>query len=294
MSKEARMELRRALAAPSVLIMPGIYDALSAVLAEQAGFGGVFLSGSALAFSQLGRPDIGLLSPTEIALACDRIADRVSIPVFVDADSGYGNTANLQRLVGMLERAGASGLQLEDQEPVKPSDALASRPVISREAMLGKIAAALDARQDANLVVSIRTDAVFTLGFDEALERAALFAEAGADMIFVEGLKRMDDMARLVKAVGGRAPLLHNFLSLKDAPVRSNNELSALGYRVALLPTIGINASAAAMLKSFQMANEQGLEAALANDAEEGFAMAQAIGTAKFLDHHARWGTPTP
>jgi 2-methylisocitrate lyase-like PEP mutase family enzyme len=118
--------LRAQIAAGSLLAMPGVYDALSALLAERAGFKSVFLSGSALSFAQLGRPDLGLLSSTELVLACERIAERVSIPVFVDADSGYGSIANLARLVGQLERAGAAGVQIEDQEPVKPADALAS------------------------------------------------------------------------------------------------------------------------------------------------------------------------
>ncbi len=274
--------LRAQIAAGSLLAMPGVYDALSALLAERAGFKSVFLSGSALSFAQLGRPDLGLLSATELVLACERIAERVSIPVFVDADSGYGSIANLARLVGQLERAGAAGVQIEDQEPVKPADALASRPVIATGAMVGKIKAAQDARRDPSLVISARTDAAFTLGPEEAIARAVAFVEAGADVIFVEGLKSRPDIEALSAAVGGRTPLLFNWLDQAAIALAPPDWLSSLGFRIGLLPGLAVQAAAAGA-QSALAAGAADPAAGLAHLAGLDFPMAEVVGAQALL-----------
>lgn len=230
--------LRRLLAAPTLLAAPGVHDAMTASLAVDAGFEAVFLAGSALAYTQLARPDVGLMAAPEIAQVLERVRDRVSAPILVDADSGFGNALNLMRTTRLFERAGASGLQIEDQEAVKRPGALTARPLVPLAEMIGKIKAAQDAREDDDFVISARTDAASSLGVDEALRRADAFAEAGADMIFVEALKDRDQMRRLVETVGGRAHLLHNVLDISPALPTTGAELARIGYAMALFPGV--------------------------------------------------------
>lgn len=243
-------KLRALIAAPEILVMPGVYDAFSALRAEAAGFKAVFLSGSALAAMHLGRPDIGLLTLPEIAEIGGRVTDRVDIPVFFDADQGFGNTYMAARTMQMLERAGAAGIQMEDQLDTKPSGDPLSRPLVSTAEMVDKIKAVLDGRCDEALVVSARTDAVSTEGVDAALDRAAAYAEAGADQIFVENLKTRADMKRLVALLGGKKPLLHNLLRV-DEEVQDAAELQAMGYSVALFPGVTVHAAGAALDDAF-------------------------------------------
>lgn len=227
--------LRDLIAAPQIVIVPGVYDTFSAFRAQQAGFRAVFVSGSALATMHLARPDVGLLSLTETAEIVGRIADRVDAHLFVDADQGFGNALAVSRAVRLLERAGASAIQIEDQQEIKPAEAPLSRPLVEPAVMVDKIKAALDSRRNASTVISARSDAMFTEGFDRALERAHLYADAGADLIFVESLSKIADMEKLVAAIGPKAPLLHNLLRVTDE-VRDAATVERMGYGVALFP----------------------------------------------------------
>ena len=233
--------LRQRLAQPEILIAPGVYDALGAAIAENVGFEAVFVSGSALAAAHLGRPDIGLLSLPETAEILARIADRVDIPLFVDADQGGGNAYAVARHVRMLERAGASGIQIEDQREVKPASDPLSRPLITTEDMVGKIKAAKDACHS-DTVISARSDAVSSEGADAAIDRALAYAAAGADMVFVESLTKRADMEGLIAAVDGKVPVLHNLLRPTDE-VRDAATLQQLGYSVALFPAPALRAA---------------------------------------------------
>lgn len=241
--------LRDHLAAPALLIAPGIYDALSAYRAQEAGFGAVFISGSALAATHLARPDIGLLSLGETAEIVSRITERIAIPAMVDADQAFGNALMAARTVKLLERAGAAGIQIEDQCEVKPSADPLSRPLIAPGAMADKIKAAKDAAAS-NIVISARTDVTAADGFAAALDRIALYDEAGADMLFVEGLKTRAQMGQLVAHVAGRKPLLHNLLRADDE-VTSAAEVEDLGYAMALFPGAAVGAVGAALDASF-------------------------------------------
>jgi len=242
--------LRALIAAPQILVTPGIYDAFSAYRAQEAGFKAVFVSGSALAAMHLGRPDIGLLTLGEIAEVTGRIADRVSIPLFVDADQGFGNAYMAARTMQVLERSGASGVQIEDQLDTKASHDPLGRPLVPIPAMIDKIKAMLDSRTDEAVVVSARTDAVMTEGVDAALDRAAAYAEAGADMIFVESLKARRDMERLVAMIGPGKPLLHNLLRVGE-DVQDAATLQSIGYSVALFPGVAVQAVGAAIDDAF-------------------------------------------
>jgi 2-methylisocitrate lyase-like PEP mutase family enzyme len=242
--------LRARLSSGQILVMPGVFDALSAHIAVRAGFEGVFLSGSALAYAQLGRPDIGLVSVTEVADALARIRDRIDAPILVDADSGFGNALNVARTVKVFERAGASAIQIEDQINHKRPGDLQARPLVPIAEMVGKIKAALDARADAATLISARSDAPFTETFEQSLARAQAYVEAGADIVFVEGLSDLAQMRQLTAAFKGKAPLLHNVIDGGKSPVTTAAELDALGYRVVLFPGAAVQSAASAMEKA--------------------------------------------
>lgn len=231
--------LREKLASNTILAVPGIYDAMSAAIAENAGFEALFVSGSAMAAAHLGRPDVGLLSLPETAQIVDRISDRVSVPLLVDADQGGGNVYSVGRYVRMLEKAGAAAIQIEDQWEVKPSDAPLERPVISMGAMVDKIKAGKDACHE-NTIISARSDAASTEGAGPAIERACTYAEAGADMIFVESLQEREDMLALIAAIDGRVPILHNLPRPNEA-ASDAKALEDMGYSIVLFPTPAIH-----------------------------------------------------
>ena len=230
------------LAERPAVIVPGVFDALSATLAQRAGFEAVFLSGSALAYTQLGRPDVGLLTSTELVAVTSRVCDRVKIPVLVDADQGYGNAMNVYRTTRMLERAGASAIQIEDRvESVAPAD-VDSRPLVDTDVMVDKIHAALDARSSENTVISARTDALYSRGPEDALERAARYREAGADMIFVEGCVTDENRRRVADRFAGRVPILFNAGIVDSSSLPGHDELEELGYSVILFPGVIVSA----------------------------------------------------
>jgi 2-methylisocitrate lyase-like PEP mutase family enzyme len=242
--------LRDLIAAPDILIAPGVYDAFSAYRAEAAGCKAVFISGSALAAAHLGRPDIGLLTASEIADITGRIADRVSIPLLVDADQGFGNAYMAARTMQLLERAGAAAVQIEDQLDTKPTATPQARPLVPTKEMVAKIKAALDVRRNADIILSARTDAMHSESLDAALDRAAAYAEAGADMIFVENVTKLPDIARLVSLFSGKQPLLYNFFRSTD-DVRDAKTAETLGYSVALFPQVAVAAAGAALDDGF-------------------------------------------
>ncbi|MBV5259019.1 carboxyvinyl-carboxyphosphonate phosphorylmutase [Synechococcus moorigangaii CMS01] len=228
--------LKDRLASGPALLAPGVYDALSALLAEQAGFEAAYLSGASVAYTQLGRPDIGLVSLDHLADVTRRITERVSLPLIVDADTGFGNALNVQRTVRMLERAGASAIQVEDQTFPKRCGHLRGKGVIPAAEMASKIRAATDARQSANTLIIARTDAIAVEGFDAAMDRAEAFLEAGADVLFIEAPRDLDQMRQAAKRFAARAPLLANMVEGGDTPLSNVEALSELGYRLVISP----------------------------------------------------------
>ncbi len=219
-----------------ILLAPGIYDALTASLATQAGHEVLYLSGAALAYTRLGRPDIGLVTMTEVAETIALIRDRVETPLIVDADNGFGNALNMQRTVRMFERAGVNALQIEDQAFPKRCGHLAGKRLISATEMVGKVKAALDARHsDATLIIA-RTDAVAVEGFDSAIARAAAYAEAGADMLFVEAPGSVEELKAIVQALGGKVPLMANMVEGGMTPILSAAALEELGFALVIFP----------------------------------------------------------
>ena len=180
------IDLHARLAEDRILLAPGIYDALTGLVAERAGAEAVYLSGASIAYTRFGRPDIGLVTMTEVAEVIAAIRDRIAIPMLVDADTGYGNALNVQRTVRTFERMGANVIQLEDQTLPKRCGHLAGKTLVPMTEMTGKIHAALDARASDATLIMARTDAIAVEGIDAALDRAEAYAQAGADILFVE------------------------------------------------------------------------------------------------------------
>ena len=226
--------MRRRLEEKGILLAPGVYDALTALIAEQAGFEALYLTGAGIAYTRLGRSDIGLVTASEVADTLANICDRVRIPVIVDADTGFGNALNAARTVRAFERAGAAAIQLEDQVTPKRCGHLDGKALVSPAEMAGKLRAALDARSRALIVA--RTDAVAVEGLEAALERAERYLEAGADVLFIEALRSVEEMKLVTTRLVARAPLLANMVEGGKTPVLTADELQALGFSIAIFP----------------------------------------------------------
>jgi 2-methylisocitrate lyase-like PEP mutase family enzyme len=227
--------LRTRLTRKPIVVAPGVYDAFTALVAEQAGFGTLYVSGAAIAYTRLGRSDIGLVSMSEVADVIGTIRDRVSADLIVDADTGYGNALNVARTVRLFERAGANAIQLEDQSFPKRCGHLDEKRLVPAAEMVGKIKAALDARQSRDTLVIARTDAVGVEGFDQAIERSLAYRDAGADMLFVEAPKTQAELERIAPALGG-VPLMANMVEGGKTPVLAAVELEALGFALVIFP----------------------------------------------------------
>ena len=218
------------------LVAPGVYDAFTALLAEQAGFDALYLSGASIAYTRLGRPDIGLVSVSEVISTIELITDRVGLPMIVDGDTGFGNALNVQRTVRGFERAGAQAIQMEDQSFPKRCGHLAGKKLIPATEMVGKIHAAVDARRSDDFQIIARTDAIAVEGFDAALERAEMYVEAGADVLFIEAPRSLEQMGQIAERFSARLPLLANMVEGGMTPMGSATELHERGFRVVIFP----------------------------------------------------------
>ena len=230
------MTLKTRLTQPTPVLAPGLYDALTALVAEPAGFEALYLSGASIAYTRLGRSDIGLTTATEVADTLARITERVRTPVIVDADTGFGNALNTQRTVRAFERAGAAMIQLEDQTFPKRCGHLDGKGVVPVAEMCGKLKAALDARRSDQTLILARIDAVAVEGFEAALERAEAYLACGVDALFVEAVCSPEQMAAACARFAGRIPMLANMVEGGKTPVKSADELGAIGYRIVIFP----------------------------------------------------------
>jgi 2-methylisocitrate lyase-like PEP mutase family enzyme len=227
--------LRRRLARKPIVVAPGVYDALTAHLAERAGFSTLYVSGAAIAYTRLGRPDIGLVGMSEVADTISMISDRVRADLVVDADTGYGNALNVGRTIRLFERAGARAIQLEDQAFPKRCGHLDNKSLVPSDEMVGKIKAALDARRSRETLVIARTDAVAVEGFDRAAARAVSYRDAGADILFIEAPKTRAELQRIPPAVGN-VPLMANMVEGGKTPPLNAAELEAIGFSLVIFP----------------------------------------------------------
>ena len=226
------------------LLAPGIYDALTGLIAAKAGAKAVYLSGASIAYTRFGRSDIGLVSVSEVHDTLAAITDRIDIPVIVDADTGFGNALNVQRTVRQFERVGASAIQLEDQSFPKRCGHLAGKTLVSKNEMVGKIKASLDARKNENTVIIARTDARAVEGLDAAFDRAAAYRDAGADILFIEAPQSLEEMKNITATFGNELPLLANMVEGGKTPIASATELEDIGYHLAIFPGGAVRAIA--------------------------------------------------
>ncbi len=218
------------------VLAPGVYDALSALLAQQAGFEALYLSGASIAYTRLGRSDIGLTTATEVVQTLSLITERVDLPIIVDADTGFGNALNTQRTVKDFERAGAAMIQLEDQTFPKRCGHLAGKSVVSTAEMRGKLHAALDARRSSETLILARTDAIAVEGLDKALDRAEAYLACGVDALFIEAIKTPEDMRVVCERFAARVPLLANMVEGGQTPIESAQALSDRGFKLVIFP----------------------------------------------------------
>lgn len=244
-AREQNADLRRRLVAGAGLLVPGAANALAARIIEAAGFDAVYVTGAGLANAYLGVPDLGLTSVTEVADHVAAIREAVSIPVIVDADTGFGNALNMRRTVRLLERAGANAIQVEDQVFPKRCGHFEGKEVVAASEMVAKIKAAVDARHDPGLMIIARTDARATEGMDAALARARAYAQAGADALFVEAPQSLDELRRIPQAVPG----VHicNMVFGGKTPLLRREELAAIGFAGILYANAALQAAMLAM-----------------------------------------------
>ena len=251
-----RQQLRRLANARRGVLLPGAFNALSARVVEDLGFEALYITGAGVTNMWLGLPDQGFMGLAEIADHTARIRDAVELPLLVDADTGFGNALNVYHTVRTLERAGADGIQLEDQVAPKRCGHFSGKDVISTDEAVGKIKAAVDARRDADLVIMARTDAAATQGFEAAVERAQRFAEAGADILFVEAVTQADEIRALPRRLA--KPQLMNMVIGGKTPIVGAAELGQLGYGLVLYANAALQGALAGMQQALTALRDTG------------------------------------
>jgi carboxyvinyl-carboxyphosphonate phosphorylmutase len=226
--------LRQLLRQPGIIVAPGAYDCLTAKLIEREGFPVVYMTGAGTAVTRVGKPDLGFASLTEMLANASAIASTISVPLIADADTGYGGALNVYRTVQEYEKAGVAALHIEDQAFPKRCGHLDGKEVVLLTEMVVKLRAACDARTDEDLVIIARTDALAVTGLDDTLRRCAAYAEAGADVLFVEALRTQEEIDRVRREVD--VPLLYNFVEHGKSPLIPVSQLEVLGFKMVIFP----------------------------------------------------------
>lgn len=283
------VNLRQRLSNEPILLAPGVYDALSASIAEKAGAEALYLSGASIAYTRLGQPDIGLVSVTEVAATLGLICDRVAVPVIVDADTGFGNALNTARTVREFERQGAAAIQLEDQTLPKRCGHLRGKSLVSIAEMAGKIKAACDARVSDQTLIVARTDAIAVEGLESALARAEHYLGAGADVLFIEAPQSDDDMQSIVQQFSARVPLLANMVEGGSTPLKSASELQRLGFSLVIFPGGLVRALAPRMMEYFSSLIKHGDTKALQDTMMDFQQLNNLLGTDQLLAQGKRY-----
>ncbi len=238
-----------------LIMVPGALDAITAKLVEEQGFDAVHMTGFGTSVSNFGLPDRGLITLTEMVQTASRMVDSINIPLIADGETGFGNPLNVVRTVKLFEKAGVAGLHIEDQEWPKRCGHMAGKSVIEVDEMVGKIRAAVDTRKNSNFIIIARTDALATHGFDHAIERLKIYAEAGADMLFMDGIKRMAHIKKLPKLLKDKPNIINMGPLTPNLPA---TELKKLGYSIAAYPGICLVAKILACREDLKSLKETG------------------------------------
>jgi carboxyvinyl-carboxyphosphonate phosphorylmutase len=245
--------LRQLLAGPDLVVVPGAYDALSARLIAQAGFPAVYMTGFGTAASVLGQPDVGLLTMSEMVSRAAALAAVIGdLPLIADADTGYGNPINVRRTIREYERTGVAGVHIEDQVWPKKCGHMEGKQVIPMDEMVQKVRAAVDARQDPDFVIIARTDAIAVCGLEDALRRGQAYHEAGADIVFIEAPRSIEEL-RAIKLAFSDVPLLFNWAESGKTPLLSLDEIRSLGFKLVIFPVSMLFAATHAMLSLLEV-----------------------------------------
>ena len=253
--------LRQMMTGKQIVVAPGAHDALTAKIIEQVGFSAVYMTGYGQAASHLGKPDVGLLTLTEMVARASNIVEAVNVPVIADADTGFGNAVNVMRTLREYEKAGVAAIQLEDQVAPKKCGHMTGRQVVSKEEMVGKIKAAADVRTDSDFMIIARTDARTVHGIGEALERAKAYEEAGADILFIESPESVEEMKQITTSF--KVPVLANMVEGGRTPFLPVQDLQGLGYDLVIFPTASTYLVTKALTRLMTVLKDTGTTASL-------------------------------
>ena len=265
------------------LLAPGIYDALSGLIAEQSGAQAVYLSGASIAYTRFGRSDVGLVSVSEVHDTLAAVTDRIKIPIIVDADTGFGNALNVQRTVRNFERSGAAAIQIEDQSFPKRCGHLDGKVLIKTDEMVGKVKAAVDARKTSDTLIIARTDARAVEGLQEAIDRAHTYEEAGADILFIEAPRSVDELKVLRKSFHLNTPLLANMVEGGKTPVKTADDLKSLGFNIVIFPGGAVRAATFQLQEYYAGLLENGSNAEFSKRMHDFDSLNAVIGTPELL-----------
>jgi len=265
------------------LLAPGIYDALSGLIAEQSGARAVYLSGASIAYTRFGRSDVGLVSVSEVHDTLAAVTDRIKIPVIVDADTGFGNALNVQRTIRNFERAGAAAIQIEDQSFPKRCGHLDGKVLIKTDEMVGKVKAAVDARKTSDTLIIARTDARAVEGLQEAIDRAHTYEEAGADILFIEAPRSVDELKIIRKSFHLNTPLLANMVEGGKTPVKTADDLKSLGFNIVIFPGGAVRAATFQLQEYYAGLLENGSNAEFSKRMHDFDSLNAVIGTPELL-----------
>ena len=265
------------------LLAPGIYDALSGLIAEQSGAQAVYLSGASIAYTRFGRSDVGLVSVSEVHDTLASVTDRIKIPIIVDADTGFGNALNVQRTIRNFERAGAAAIQIEDQSFPKRCGHLNGKVLIKTDEMVGKVKAAVDARKTSDTLIIARTDARAVEGLQEAIDRAQSYKEAGADIIFIEAPRSVDELKIIRKSFHLNTPLLANMVEGGKTPLKTADDLKNLGFNIVIFPGGAVRAATFQLQEYYAGLLENGSNAEFSKRMHDFDSLNAVIGTPELL-----------
>ncbi|MDE0824063.1 MAG: isocitrate lyase/phosphoenolpyruvate mutase family protein [Dehalococcoidia bacterium] len=283
-------KFRQLLKQPGIIQVPGAYDCLTAKLIQKAGFPAVYMTGAGTSVAQLGYPDLGLATMTDMIANAASIADILDVPLIADADTGYGGILNVRRTIRQYERAGVAAVHIEDQEMPKRCGHLDDKKVVSTQDMVQKIRAAVDARTDDDFTIIVRTDSIAVTGWEDAMHRCEEYMKAGADALFVEALRTPEEVEQVAKNLD--IPLLYNFVESGKSPLLSAAELEKFGFKIVIYPASALLSVTHIVEQVMAQLKETGTTAHLMDNMVTLEACFEAVGLSSMLAEDAQFASP--
>ena len=282
-------KFRQLLNQPGIIQAPGAYDCLTAKLIQQAGFPAVYMTGAGTSVAQLGYPDLGLATMTDMIANAGSIADILDVPLIADADTGYGGILNVRRTIRQYERAGVAAVHIEDQEMPKRCGHLDDKKVVSTQDMVQKIRAAVDARTDDDFTIIVRTDSIAVTGWEDAMHRCEQYMKAGADALFVEALRTPEEVEQVAKNLD--IPLLYNFVESGKSPLLSAADLEKFGFKIVIYPASALLSVTRIVEQVMAQLKETGTTAQLMDKMVTLEACFEAVGLSSMLAEDAQFAS---